>query len=72
MNLNSHRGVSGRDQPQYLTYLEKTLEKTDQTIHDVRQLTQQFRMMEHKVESISTFGVGLEDILQRMKLIEDF
>lgn len=28
--------------------------------------------MEHKVDTISTFGVGLEDVLHRMKIIEDF
>ena len=44
--------TSGGNQPQYLTYLEKTLEKSDMTIQTVRNLGAQIKQMETKIENI--------------------
>lgn len=53
--LPSHRAVSGeRQQPHYLTYLEKTLEKSDLTIQTVKQMGAQIKHLEQKVEVLQT------------------
>ena len=45
---NSQRG----QQPQYLTYLEKTLEKSDLTIQTVNQMAQGIRQLEARVDGL--------------------
>ena len=69
---SQQRGASGgqANQPHYLTYLEKTLEKSDMTIQSVRQMSAEIKQLESKVNSLMNIGFDQEDIQNRMKVLE--
>lgn len=54
-------------QPQYLAYLEKTLEKSDLTIQTVKQMNSQFKVLEKRVDDLNNLSYGHEELYSKFK-----
>jgi cation transport regulator ChaC len=69
--LSSQRGNSGeRSQPQYIAYLEKTLDKSEQTSQQLRQVNGKLSVLESKVEGMQV-GYNLDYVVQKIKGLEE-
>lgn len=69
--LSSQRGNSGeRSQPQYIAYLEKTLDKSEQASQQLRQVSGKLSVLESKVEALQV-GYNLDYVVQKIKGLEE-
>ena len=75
--MNSQRGstptAAGAQerQPQYLAFLEKTLEKSDLTIQTVKQLDGRFKGLEQKVDNLQNLSFAHDEFYNKLKYLEE-